>query len=423
MSVGQFGLGSKALKAYCRDQSVMTWFKAKLSADMFRPAEQPTYEWVQAFVHKHHALPQIETLVSQFPEMGQYPVPEPSTYYLEHLEARLYHERINQANIASQTVLKDDPKNSKAARVLLSDCLNYIKAHEYRMQIVDVANEGPGMVLTAYHNILLAENVGVFGWPYMDSATGGIMPGDVVTIIGRPSAGKTWLVLYTAIANWMKGKRVMVVSMEMAPLPILQRISAMYTHSNITQLKLGGYSSASYQKFATSLTQMTTKNEGFFVVDGNLAASVEDVYTLAAQMKIDVVLVDGAYLLRHPNKRLDRFARVAENAELIKQLTSQTGVPTVASYQFARTASKGKPKGEVATLDDIGSSDVIGQVSSIALGLFEDESVETIQGRVVRVLKGRNGEIGQFRINWDFAVMDFDQQGSHDQDKEKLEYI
>lgn len=422
--MSSFGLGYKAIKSMCQSGTALLWYKAKFVPDMFRPGELEVYEFVQNHVVKHHALPQVETLCAAFPDLQQYPVPEPPSYYLEHLESRLYYERINRANIDSQTVLKKNPQDTKTAREILQEALSYITAHEYRMKIVDLAKDAPTMVMTAYHSIMLAENVGEFGWPYLDKSSGGLMPGDVITFIGRPAAGKTWKVLYTALHNWRKGKRVMVVSMEMAPLPIVQRLTAMFAHTSINQLKLGGFSTGTYKKFVQSMQSLASSEQVFHVVDGNLAASVEDIYTLAAQLKIDQVYIDGAYLLRHPNKRLDRYTRVAENAELIKQTTSTLGCPTIASYQFARTATKNKQKGEVATLDDIGYSDVIGQVSTIALGLFQDDSVETMEGRVIRVLKGRNGEIGSFQINWNFNVMDFSEK-IEDQQTEtaQLEYI
>lgn len=80
------------------------------------------------------------------------------------------------------------------------------------------------------------------------------------------------------------------------------------------------------------------------------------------------------------------------------------GIPAFLSYQFNREASKkqekskGKHKGGLA---EIAMSDKIGQVSSVVCGMFEEESVETLLTREIHVLKGRKGQIGKFRINWD----------------------
>jgi len=229
----------------------------------------------------------------------------------------------------------------------------------------------------------------------------------------------TFMLLRMALSNWEKGHRPLVVSMEMSPLPLIQRLTAMYAHTNLGQLKTGGYSTTgegggTYGKFIGSMLGLSAGPSGFYVVDGNLAASVDDIYTLAVQLKCDQVYIDGAYLLKHPNNRLDRYTKVAENVELIKQRTTALEVPTVCSYQFARTAKKGGKNGksmpnEEAGLEDIGMSDSIPQISSIVLGLFQEESVETMETRKIRVMKGRSGETGSFTINWNFDTLDFSQ--------------
>lgn len=409
-TTGGFGLGYKLIKRLCEEQEPIKWYKAKLIPEMFKPGEAEALAWVNDHVQKHHALPQPETLYGQFPDLQQFPTPEPSSYYLEHVENRLYYERINSANIESQQVLKNNPADYVSALKILRDTQAFIASHQYRMRIVDLAKEGPQMVLTAYHNVMTMESVGQFGWPHLDLSTGGLMPGDVVGIIGRPATGKSWVVFRQALHNWRLGRRPLVVSMEMAPLPVIQRLASMFAGTNIGQLKVGGYSTQTYKKFAASLIQMASSMSGLYVVDGNLAASVEDVYVLAEQLGCDQVYIDGAYLMKHPNRKLDRYTRVAENIELIKQRTSDVEMPTTASYQFARSATKDKSKkGEEAGLEDIAFSDGIGQVCSIVLGLFQDESVETLEQRKVRVMKGRNGEVGGFEINWDFLKMNFDQ--------------
>jgi hypothetical protein len=116
-----------------------------------------------------------------------------------------------------------------------------------------------------------------------------------------------------------------------------------------------------------------------------------------------------AYLLKHPRER-DRYKRVAENADLIKQHLSDLA-PTVCSWQFSREAAKkSKSKGtEHVGLEHIGYSDVIAQVSSLVLGLFEEESPATVKQRRIELLKGRNGETGHFFTRWDWMRMHFDE--------------
>lgn len=406
-----FNVGLKAIKKLCETQSALEWNRAKLSAALFKGDEIPVFNWVNQHTKMHHALPQLETLYAQWPETKEVPTVEPSSYYVTLLENRYYYEVINSANLNSQTTLKNNQDAHEQAVAFLQDAINCIKQQKYRSQLLDVGLEAGQLIMQNYHGAFASDAICQFGWQYMD-ANGMVMPGDVVAFVGRPAAGKTWLTLYTAIHNWRIGRNVLFVSMEMALLPITQRITAMYAHTNISQLKTSGYASgfagSPYEAFKNGLIQLAQEEAKLYVVDGNLAASAEDIFILADQLKCTAVCVDGAYLLRHKNPKLDRFTRVAENAELIKRSTTDLGIATFTSWQLNREAvRKDRRKGEEAGVEAIAMSDNIGQLSSIVLGLFQEEGVETLRKRQVRVLKGRNGEIGSFNIHWNFDSMDF----------------
>lgn len=404
-----FALGLKTLVRLCTDQKPLDWFKAKLSTRLFKGEEVEVFTWIDNHVKTYHSLPKLETLSSQFPIAIEVLCPEPSNYYVAKLENRFFYDVINATNIDSQLVLKANQEDVAKAETLMREALADINEQKYRLQLVDVGTEGAKMVFQAYHKIGMPESICSMGWPYLDDMSGGAMPGDIIVTVGRPAAGKTYLTLYGALKNWRAGKRVLLVSMEMAPLPIIQRVSAMYSSTSITQLKLSGFSTNSYKKFKDSVFQMPLEVGKFYVVDGNLAADVEDIYLLAAQLHADAVYIDGAYLLKHPNKRLDRYTKVAENIELQKKMTTSLGIPTFPSYQLSREASKKKSGKQEVGLEDIGYSDAIGQIGSVVMGLFQEEGIETMNKRKVAMMKGRNGEIGSFDIHWKFDVMNFDQ--------------
>jgi len=215
--------------------------------------------------------------------------------------------------------------------------------------------------------------------------------------------------LHAARTCWLQQKRpTLFVTMEMKPLPILQRLSALHTSIPMTWIKNAELPTNSLNKLKDALTEVEGFDAPLWVADGNLSATVEDVWAVARQLRPDAIFIDGAYLLKHPRER-DRYKRVAENADLIKQQLSDIA-PVVCSWQFSRDASKkGKKAPGQVGLEDIGYTDVIGQVSSLVLGLFEGDSPETIKQRRIEILKGRNGEVGSFITRWDWVKMRFDE--------------
>lgn len=408
-----FNIGFKTVSAFVKAQNPLEWYKAKLSADLFKGQEAEVFNWTADHLQKYRALPQVDTLFAKFPELKGIDVPEPVKYYSDLLERRFRYDTINNANLASQQILLSDKTAVDAAEEVVHRALERIKQQQYRSRIMDIGKEGGKLVLTQYHQQSLTEALAEFGWPYMDNMAGGLLPGDVISIVGRPAAGKTWLTLYVALKNWLKGRTVLFVSMEMSPLAIAQRLSSMYAGTPISYLKMATFSTAYLAMFTEAMLKMAKQPGKLYVVDGNLAASPSDVYLLADQLHADMVVVDGAYLMRHENSRLDRFQRVTANVEAMKYQSSELGLATFASWQLNRDAAKKAkqtgPKKEAPDLEDIALSDAIGQISSVVLALMQAEGVETMYRRYVDVLKGRNGEVGGYPINWEFTKMNFDQ--------------
>lgn len=418
-----FLVGSKAIKRLIQEGDPLKFIHAKLSEKLFMGEEIPLYKMVQTHLSEFHTLPALPTVLEAFPSVGQIDVHEPSDFYLKEVENRFAYNLVNECNQASQKLIKSSPKSGDAAIAMLTATSQEWALQKYRHRVVDYTAEAHD-VLTAHYFAPPALSICQFGWPYLDALAGGMGPGDVFSLVGRTGSGKTYQALYVACHNAFEhAKNVLFVSMEIVPFVLTQRVSAIHTHLPAQQVITKALSTKSLNKWLGNLQSLSDdKSLGkLYLVDGNLAANVDDIYQLAAALKCNLVVVDGAYLVRHPDKRLDRYARVAENTELIKQRTTSLAIPTLATWQFkSESESKqdfkkgggngGPPIKRKKTVDDIGYAPAaISQISSTILGLEQAESVETLVTREVDVMKGRNGEIGSFRIHWDFIGMNFTQ--------------
>lgn len=407
-----FNIGLKALKSFVEKEDSYAFYKAKLTQKLFKGEELTAFNWVHSHFSKFQTLPHVDTFSLQFPEILQFECVEPPAYYVDLIEKRFIYDAINKANISCQDLLRDNQNDVEAATTILSTALATINEQKHRQQLLDLGLEGGALILNTYNKVLVSDTTAAFfGWPYLDDIYNGTLPGDVVSFVGRPATGKSWFSLYTSLYNWTnRNLNVLFVSMEMNLLAVTQRIAAMYTNTNISQLKTSGFSSTTYSIFYKKLKGLSKEPAKFYVVDGNLAASVDEVYALASQLNCKLVFIDGAYLLKNKNTRLDRYTKVAENVELMKKYSTSLDLQTFASWQFNRQAAKkDRRKGEKVGLEDIGYSDAIPQISSIVLGLMQEDGVETIESRKIEVLKGRNGETGSFDVNWNFITMDFSQ--------------
>jgi replicative DNA helicase len=405
-------LGLMFLSAVVADQSVSKLLEYGQIDYLFKGHEQAPYEFVREFVKQHQAIPQPATIEAHT-GVSLVAHKEPATYYLDLLQLRHTEHSVKGAMKVASDLLLPENKNPDKALEILTDMVMTLAGRRHSKQVVDF-REAYDLIIADYKAKFNApDDYGLqFGWPTFDEASGGLMKGDVVSMVGRPGIGKTLFMLYAALHGWKQSAQTnpdvsrMFVSMEMGVLPIEQRLAGLQLGISSGQIKNAGLITDNLKKLKKGLTEIKTYAAPFYIVDGNLTATVEDIWMLARQLKVGAIFIDGAYLLKHPTEH-DRYKRVAENADLIKKELAPI-CPVTASWQFARTASKkNAKKGEKIGLDDIAYADAIGQMSSVVAGLFQEESVEVLKKRKIEILKGRSGETGSFEVNWNWKTMDF----------------
>lgn len=402
-------VGRRLLSAVVEQGNVKEFLKMQLAPDLFRDSELELYQYITNHLAKYGKIPKPETIAgtSGF-ESALVLAPEPPEFYLHEVEQRYLNTTLKDMVSEAIDMLKE--KKGEETLKLVTDAVGQMFHFKHRQHLFDLRHM-KDLVGKEYLKTKTSIDGGglMFGWPTIDNMTGGMREGDFVTFVGRPAAGKTFKVLRVAKKAWLSGEVPLFISTEMNITILAQRIAAMYTHSPLTKLLKAEMTTPSFKKMMEGLVQVQHMDNEFWVVDGNFATTVQDIVMLCHQLKPSCAFVDGAYLLKHPNPRINKFERIADNAEWLKeQVATDIGIPCVASYQLNREVLK-KKKTEKVGVEDIYGSDAIGQLSTVCMGLFQEEGVETMHRRVVNILKGRNGEVGEFTINWEFEKMNFDE--------------
>jgi len=401
-------IGYRYLYAVMQSQDASTLTLSGNLEHLFNDAEKEAYEFVRQFCRKYGKPPAPETFEEKFGQ-AVLSAAETPAFYLDELFNRFSHGTIKKSIQAAAEILKsgEDGAADKAADQVLTDLLDMATKRQSNL-LTDFRDAYDIVWPLLLQKVKLGDDFGVqFGWPTLDQMVVGLRRGDLVSFVGRPALGKSWMLLWIALNVWGKQlKPVLFVSMEMSAELIHERVAALYTHKPYRMFKTGQMTTYPVDhkgQIKTLLKDVKDHPVPFHVIDANLSGTVRDIVGYAMQLKPALVVVDGAYLLEHPYER-DRYKRVAENTDLLKKELAKVA-PTVASWQFKRKDKK--KKDEDPDLDDIGYSDAIGQHSSVVLGLFQEDSVETIVRRRINILKGRSGETGQFFASWNFQAMDF----------------
>lgn len=389
------------------ENSVEEFVEMQLDKSLFVGVEEDVFEYMNHHVSKYGVMPSRETINNET-EIELPKTKEPPNYYYDHVQNRYVQREMKQVFLDGQDLLNQ--KKPQEALILAAEKIATLTLHKHKKQLMDFTQSGLELITSEYKKkVTLGDEYGIpVGWPYLDSKINGLMGGDVVIVVGRPASGKTYNLLHMAHYGWWNfKKRPLVVSMEMKPLPLAQRLTAMHSSVGISQLKKGELSSKLYQKMRKGLQKINAFDVPFWIVDGNLTATVQDIILLARQLKPDAVYIDGAYLIRHTNTKVNRTERTTEVIQMIKsELAQELDIPVVASYQFNRDSIKNKKDGAAEMgLEHIALSDAIGQIATVVLGILEEENIESMMSKQINVLKGRNGESGNFRINWRFDTV------------------
>lgn len=378
---------------------------------LFAEPDRPFYEYVRNHVEHYGKLPAPDTMFKEtgLPCQQQ---PEPPEFYFERIRRRHLHFELARVAQSALTIKDTD--------YLKFDVDGHLGA--LREQIDTLAQEGKRSNVTDYaQNKSLAvasyeatKNAGspdstriMTGFKFVDEQAGGIGRTDVLSVIGRPGMGKSWMLLSMGLKAWRgdgvdpaSRKSVMLCSMEMPRALLAERLAAIETKLSYKWIAKGGLVTLTgeEQKFKAYAAEKEAGAPPFWLVDA-LGYDIEEIVALVRIYRPDVVIIDGAYLILVPGEK-DLYRRVAVIATDLKQRVAKYA-PVIASFQFKRgTKKKGN---DDVDLDDIGYSDTIGQHSSVILGMFQPEDIGTVKVRTVRLLKGRKGETGEFQINWIFS--------------------
>lgn len=401
--------GMELLLKVVKDQASEDFISMRLNRDMFEGEEIDLYDYMALHLAEHGAIPKADTVAQELeaPFIETAHLDEPLSYYLHKLEKRTLHGEMFAGLEKCRDYLKD--RDPEAALQEVSELSTRLRIVSNKRDIFDFREAADPIMAEFRKQSAMGPDYGIrLGWPTFDEMTGSLREGDTMAIVGRPSAGKTYLITWAARHAWWENhKAPLVLSMEMDALHLMQRTLGIQAHVNTKQIRNAAMTTGNLKRVKGALQAVSEHDVPFWFVDGNMVATVEDLIVLTRQLKPDVVFIDGGYLMKHPRNDISLGQRVKENVEALHaEISRGMGIPTVVSYQFNRDVTKLK-KGQEAGVEHIGLSDAVGQVCSHVLGLFQKETVETFQKRRVTIMKGREGAIGEFEIRWNFQSMDF----------------
>jgi len=404
MSIG-FGLLQKIME---ENRPVSFLGDNDIPVEAFNPEETRVYEFMADHVLSHGRMPRVRTVEAELDVKIRGLPDEPIGYWVDTLKTRYLSAVILDGyEEVSKSVM--DGEMTDAVDKLQSIAMSVGK-RAAGDQITTLGASVAGVLEDHDIRQHSAMMKGIpFGIEYLDEVSDGAQPGDTIALVGRPGVGKSYIMGMIALHSYLYHEDVpLVVTMEMLTSQWARRTMALKSNITADMIRKGRLSTRGrdYLEVRTSdLPEM--RERPYYLLQGQLGSTVEDLAMRIQELKPTVVYIDGAYLMQTRSRHRSRWERISEVAEFQKMIARDFNVPVIGSWQFNR-----KGPGD---LGNIGFSDVIGQLASIVIAIKNDKNYQPEVSwrhryyKIFDLLKGREGETGSIRVLYDMDRMIIEQ--------------
>ena len=244
------------------------------------------------------------------------------------------------------------------------------------------------------------------GFADFDKITGGLRPGDLVIVAGRPSMGKTTLAVnmaeYAAVHPGTHAS-VAIFSMEMPSEQVITRMLSSIGGVPLANLRSGRISDDDWVRITSATTQLS---DAKIFVDETPALTPTELRARARRVKrehgLDLVVVDYLQLMQVPGTKENRATEIGEISRGLKVLAKELAIPVIALSQLNRAVEQRDNKKPV--MSDLRESGAIEQDADMILLIYREEVYDkntTKKGIAeIDLVKHRNGEIGTFLLTF-----------------------
>jgi replicative DNA helicase len=256
---------------------------------------------------------------------------------------------------------------------------------------------------TLYHNGDAITGLAT-GLSDLDEMTSGLQPSDLVIVAGRPSMGKTTLVMNMAEHAAIKSEKpVLVFSMEMPADSLAMRMMSSLGRIDQHRIRTGKLDDDDWPRVTSAVHMLS---EAPLFIDDTPALSPSEVRARARRLakehgSLGLIVVDYLQLMKVPGFSAEnRTAEISEISRSLKALAKELQVPVIALSQLNRSLEQRSDKRPV--MSDLRESGAIEQDADLICFIYRDEvynedSPDKGTAEII-IAKQRNGPIGKVRV-------------------------
>ena len=389
---------AELLSAVCKNKDIST-ILADNSDDLFI-SHKDIWEGLKSYYYKFRAVPEATILQDKFKDFEPVETKGETGYYLDKLKNEFVGNKLKTILMQAGSSLKEDAPSRvlgtmQSQLATLSRYTNNVKD----LDITDLDSAERHYESVRTRSLAMGGSPGILtGFDAIDKAyPTGMAPGHLIVAIGWPGRGKTWFTSYLACKAWEQGFKPMIVSLEMAPENMRDRI--------YTMLGSGLFRASDLSKGDINIDDFKTwgkkKTEGknSFILVSNEGAGEVTPATIQGkidQHKPDLVILDYHQLFndnKRSNSEVERNRNISRDFKL---LAVTNGIPIIDIT--AATADDISDQKEPPMMSQVAWSKAIEYDADMAIAIHKHANTDLIE---VVSRKNRHGHDFRFFLDWD----------------------
>ena len=389
---------AELLSAVCKNKDIST-ILADNSDDLF-VSHKDIWEGLKSYYYKFRAVPEATILKDKFKDFEPVETKGETGYYLDKLKNEFVGNKLKTILMQAGSSLKEDAPSRvlgtmQSQLATLSRYTNNVKD----LDITDLDSAERHYESVRTRSLAMGGSPGILtGFDAIDKAyPTGMAPGHLIVAIGWPGRGKTWFTSYLACKAWEQGFKPMIVSLEMAPENMRDRI--------YTMLGSGLFRASDLSKGDINIDDFKTwgkkKTEGknSFILVSNEGAGEVTPATIQGkidQHKPDLVILDYHQLFndnKRSNSEVERNRNISRDFKL---LAVTNGIPIIDIT--AATADDISDQKEPPMMSQVAWSKAIEYDADMAIAVHKHANTDLIE---IVSRKNRHGHDFRFFLDWD----------------------
>ena len=250
------------------------------------------------------------------------------------------------------------------------------------------------------------------GYSYLDFATDGFRPGELVLIGAESGGGKSMLLMNMAIQMWLgnnvvnsntteftPANNILYFSLEMPFKPCLNRVLSRLSgcpSKLIRNAKLGNDDAV---KLKNTLKFINKYPNQFEIVDLPRNATMESIELIYEDAKANydpkIVVIDYLGLMDYEGAEMEDWLKLGKIAEKIHEFARVHNLIVLSAVQLNRAAKSEKDADAKIGLHRIGRSAMIMQNANIAIQIETRMKEKGYPDMIYHLIKNRDGELGK----------------------------